>query len=126
MRDLRDGSSQTLMVGERSRNVADATWLGVIPGAQLCTFIYWRTPPDCEPAAAFVLSHTGPDVNQVWIDTPNFKQAGADDYASRHSGGCNFLFCDGSIHFLRDSINPKIFSALSTRKGGEVVSSDQY
>ncbi len=126
LRDIRDGSSQTLMVGERSRNVADATWLGVVPAAQICTNRYWRSPPECEPSSAYVLSHTGPDNDQAWIDVPNFPQAGADDFWSRHPSGCNFLFCDGSIHFLRQSINPKVFSALSTRKGNEVVGSDQY
>jgi len=30
--DIRDELSQTLMIGERSRNVADATWVGAIPG----------------------------------------------------------------------------------------------
>jgi len=126
LRSIRDGSSQTLMIGERSRNVADATWVGVIPTAQICTNPRWRNPAECEPPAAFVLAHTGPDTSQAWIDVPNFPQAGADDFWSRHSNGCNFLFCDGSIHFLKQSINPKVFSALSTRKGNEVIGSDQY
>ena len=126
MRDLRDGSSQTLMVGERSRNVAEATWVGVIPGAQACTNPNWRTPPECEPSSVLVLAHTGPDPSGAWVDVPNFKQAGADDFWSHHSGGCNFVFCDGSVHFLKQSINPQIFSALSTRKGNEVVSSGDY
>ena len=33
IRDVRDGTSTTLMVGERSRNLADATWVGVIPSS---------------------------------------------------------------------------------------------
>ena len=58
-RDITDGLSQTLMVGERSRNVADATWVGAVPGAQVCTNPRWPIV-DCEPANVMVLAHTGP------------------------------------------------------------------
>ena len=44
LRDITDGSSTTLMVGERSRNVADATWVGAVPTWQLCTNPKWVGP----------------------------------------------------------------------------------
>ena len=41
-------------------------------------------------------------------------------------GGFNALFCDGSVRFLRDSINMLTLRALITHNGGEVVSSDSF
>jgi len=45
---------------------------------------------------------------------------------SRHPGGVNVLFCDGSVRFIKDSIALTVWQALSTMNGGEVISSDQY
>lgn len=44
----------------------------------------------------------------------------ANHFWSRHSGGANFAFCDGSVKFLRYSADA-ILPALATRAGGEVV-----
>ena len=43
-------------------------------------------------------------------------------FGGRHKGGANVLFADGSVRFVTDSIDPKVFEALSTMAGGEKVS----
>ncbi|MGO8896812.1 MAG: H-X9-DG-CTERM domain-containing protein [Isosphaeraceae bacterium] len=45
---------------------------------------------------------------------------------SFHPGGVNALFTDGSVHFLKESIDPHIVVSLITRAAGEIVSADQY
>ena len=45
---------------------------------------------------------------------------------SNHPGGVNVLFADGSVRFIKDSINPQTWMALGTRANGEVISSDSY
>jgi prepilin-type N-terminal cleavage/methylation domain-containing protein/prepilin-type processing-associated H-X9-DG protein len=45
---------------------------------------------------------------------------------SRHAGGVNVMFCDGSVKFIKSSINVTTWWALGSRAGGEIVSSDQY
>jgi prepilin-type N-terminal cleavage/methylation domain-containing protein/prepilin-type processing-associated H-X9-DG protein len=45
---------------------------------------------------------------------------------SFHPGGANMLFADGSVHFFKESMDPRIICYMITRAGGEVVSSDQY
>jgi len=73
--------------------------------------------------------------NYTHTITPNYKanDCGNNSYygahqaaRSYHPGGANTAFCDGSVHFVKDSINPATWFALGTRAGGEIVSSDAY
>jgi HAD superfamily hydrolase (TIGR01450 family) len=43
-----------------------------------------------------------------------------------HTGGANFLFADGSVHFLPAAIDIRVLAGLATRAGGEVVSGKDY
>jgi prepilin-type processing-associated H-X9-DG protein len=45
---------------------------------------------------------------------------------SRHPGGVNILFADGSVKFIKDSVNVSSWRALGSMAGGEVISSDSY
>jgi len=45
---------------------------------------------------------------------------------SDHPGGVNMCMVDGSVHFVKDTINPQVWWGLGSKKGGEVIGSDQW
>jgi len=45
---------------------------------------------------------------------------------SRHPGGVNVALADGSVRFVKNTVNPVTWRALGTRNGGEVISADSY
>jgi prepilin-type N-terminal cleavage/methylation domain-containing protein/prepilin-type processing-associated H-X9-DG protein len=45
---------------------------------------------------------------------------------SNHPGGANVLFADGSVKFIKSTINQLTWWSLGTRAGGEVISADSY
>jgi len=52
--------------------------------------------------------------------------AGSAPPSSNHPGGVNVALADGSVRFMKDSINPQTWWALGSRAGGEVISADSY
>lgn len=125
---ISDGLSQTMAIGERSSQLSPATWPALVPGGWLFpTAIYSAGGPfipgngvtDCSWLVAPVGLVDPPR-------TPNNASGHPEDFSSRHPGGANFLFADGSVHFLKDSISFRTFLSLATRRGREVISADEY
>ncbi len=100
MLDITDGTSGTLLIGERSSNLAKATWTGAVTGVD-------EAPALCLGSA----DHA-----------PNDEHAHEEDFWSRHSQGVNCLFADGSVHSVNNGIGESVWQALATRAGGEVAS----
>jgi prepilin-type processing-associated H-X9-DG protein len=118
-----DGTSNTLMVGEVIPvQAADNNFWNENGGCAGCTVpINWNsnTFPATDPSCAF-----------NW-QAPNAPlgcrfSAAAKGFKSMHPGGCNFFFADGSVRFLKASVNMVTYAALGSRNGAEVVSSDAY
>jgi prepilin-type processing-associated H-X9-DG protein len=69
-------------------------------------------------------SNSGPSIYQtpVIIHPPNSLVGDSDEMYSLYPGGANVLLCDGSVRFIRQTIDLATWSALSSRCGGEVIS----
>jgi prepilin-type N-terminal cleavage/methylation domain-containing protein/prepilin-type processing-associated H-X9-DG protein len=126
--EIVDGTSQTIAVGERSHNLSYVTWtarsidgwLGKTALIEGGTDQFNPSPEECWTQVL------GPAGLEDGPRTPNDIMAHVEDYWSRHAGGVNFLFADGSVHFLKASINPIPWRALATRAGNEALSADAY
>jgi prepilin-type N-terminal cleavage/methylation domain-containing protein len=126
-KDFSDGLSRTIVVGERSHNISRVTWTGAVtdgfsgatPPSEGGTV---KTPYDPEPSFIMILGPVGTEDGRR---TPNDPDAHNEDYWSNHSGGCLMLMGDGSVQFIQDQIDPKVFQSLATRAGGE-TGGDSY
>jgi hypothetical protein len=47
-------------------------------------------------------------------------------FGSHHSHGANFLFCNGSVRFVRESVNSTVYEHLGNRDDGEIISDDAF
>ena len=120
---ITDGSSQTFAVGERSQNCSRGCWPGAVTNAAVpLVALQGGAGFDPEGGGALVLAHTGEGHG------PNAPSglAHGDQFWSRHPGGANFLFADGSVRFIKELVGFTIYQSLATRTGGEVLSADQY
>jgi len=91
----------------------------------------WTWKGDWWIADLFSYSHTStPNRKSCWYSDihgrPYSGIASIFTASSRHPGGVNVAFCDGSVRFIKSSVAPQSWQAVGTRNGGEVLSSDSY
>jgi prepilin-type N-terminal cleavage/methylation domain-containing protein/prepilin-type processing-associated H-X9-DG protein len=141
---LTDGTSNTLLYGEEANGLFTPSdslcfnwWGDAVSGDTLFSTLY--------PINSFrKVPQVSEEYNDAWVDSAS----------SFHPGGANFAYADGSVHFIKDSINTwqfnpttgfpngvtdtngvftlaagtqrGVYQALSTKSGQEVISADAY
>jgi len=128
---ITDGVSNTIIVGEAVPDAANNPDRED-PGLNMGRKDHWYIGGDDIDDYAGqdwseCLGSTGVPINLPKVP-PGDPAFGAYEigYSSRHNSGCNFVFADGSIHFLSQSISASVYSALGTRAGGEPISVSEY
>ncbi|MFO0890288.1 MAG: DUF1559 domain-containing protein [Isosphaeraceae bacterium] len=148
---ITDGTSNTVLLGERNffkirPEAAKQVWMLWFSGAYSDTMFSALYPLNPDKAVSGLAQDFG---------VPGGGNATTESAGSNHPGGANFAFCDGSVRFLKDTIqswkiDPStmlplgvtlgadgrytlapgtqygIYQSLCTKAGGEVLSADQY
>ncbi|MCA9079990.1 MAG: DUF1559 domain-containing protein [Planctomycetaceae bacterium] len=108
MRNFTDGTSNSIIVGERMTRPR---------GATVDTFSTWSgAVPEGEEAFSRTLG--------IVDHPPNAGNHGTihqDDFSSHHTGGAQFVLGDGHVRFVSENIDESVYQHLSTIAGGEVI-----
>jgi prepilin-type N-terminal cleavage/methylation domain-containing protein/prepilin-type processing-associated H-X9-DG protein len=122
--EITDGTSHTLAVGERTYIFRDwmvgAEYVGK-PPTRICTeaSLNIRYPINADHArfGYYIGDSQAPAGAATMITNDLF-------FGSVHPGGAHFCLADGSVHFIRDTIDFPVYQDLSTKNGDEVVQND--
>lgn len=95
--DIRDGTSQTIVLGERASEHGYSTWMGAVP--------------EGEESVARILG--------IADHPPNAVEGHLDDFSSQHPGGVHFVFGDGSVKILTNEIELPVYRAMATIGDGD-------
>lgn len=117
-----DGLSKTVFIGEHSI-ISDKTWVGVVPGAEVCPTEPGRFPfTECDLAATLVLAHSGPAAGEVdVIHPPNFPTCHVCQMYSPFTAGAHVLLGDGSVRLIEATIDVDTWAGLCSMNGGETL-----
>lgn len=114
IRDIRDGLSNTLAIGERTNGPIPG---GTTGGGHAVFETAWTA------AVRDVDDYPDDHGHMVLFETqfrPN--QRGGDDkgLSAPHAGAAQFALCDGSVQTISENIDATVYNALGTRAGGEI------
>jgi prepilin-type N-terminal cleavage/methylation domain-containing protein/prepilin-type processing-associated H-X9-DG protein len=134
--DVTDGLSGSVFLSEilqgAQNDVRGLIWSSIPGGDSFST----RFPPnsfkdiyrgpattDLLGQAVLCVSEPGQQLPCIGVNSDAAVYVGS---KSRHAGGVNSLFGDGSVRFIKGTITPTLWKALNTINSGEVISADAY
>ena len=116
---ITDGLSNTFFISERNVHMSFTTWVGAVTNAGVPS-IQDPPPQIIQGSAALIMGHCGP-----WPpNNPNPTDGAA--LASAHGSGVQFVFGDGSVHMIGNSISLDVYDALASRANGDVGGGGGY
>ena len=118
---ISDGTSNTLMMGEQTLELFN----GVTTG---WSYAGWVSV-GIDPVGAWNLTYPAQGLN-IWnynnntspLNNKPGRRASWYNAASLHTGGVNFVYCDGSVHFVNQSADVPTLTWLSRVADGQVIS----
>ncbi|MEQ9406278.1 MAG: DUF1559 domain-containing protein [Fuerstiella sp.] len=100
-RDITDGASNTIFVGERDKEGGAGSWIGN------------RNPDGSGPHGTdYVIGNAWGRINDPVVRLNDFRRSGM---SSKHEGGAQFLFGDGAVKFLSENIDHNLNQTSRTR-----------
>ena len=133
-RNVTDGMSTTVFLGEHTSSLSEKSWAGIVPGgaSHPTQKFATRIGTAADYAATLVLVHSGPAAAETAlygyevIHPPNSPASHVCQMYSDHPGGANVANGDGSVRFVSEFINQDVWRAVSSVADGEVVSSGAW
>jgi prepilin-type N-terminal cleavage/methylation domain-containing protein/prepilin-type processing-associated H-X9-DG protein len=130
--DITDGTAYTILLGE-ARVAMTMGWAAGTEATLRNTGHRINEPVWTIPSAGWAgpspPGASGPN-DSDGVNT--IKQGGpppmyyVGGFSSGHVGGANLLFCDGSLRFLKESVDPRVLRLLGHRSDGDIIDGEQY
>lgn len=128
-KEIRDGSSHTILVGERLRDDVELVELGWASGTSSSlrhtarainikqTLL--RNGPLPAKIPSFQPLNVGPDFPEPGPNPLVEEQPGG--FSSPHRGGAQFLTADGAVRFITENVDQQLFINLGNREDGQIT-----
>jgi prepilin-type processing-associated H-X9-DG protein len=131
-RGVLHGDNNGALSGERLQSILDGTSNTLMIGERVTTTHIRRTTFWADSFNLYSLSGAYPDSATLLPDYDACGRIVSDiaqckyGWGSTHTGGINFVLCDGHVTVITNSINMQVFLALATINGGETFANPDF